>query len=288
MARGYIPTVDPVHRRRLSFAGTTVVWSSGRAWAGLVLEKLGHEELDTPEFVIADHCVVLHVSQPATVEHKIHGTYRRFLHGPGNICLFSAGSARQLRSLEPHFVLVMTIAPRLVGHGLELQEHRDLRDGRIQHIVRGLELEAEEGYPSGALYGESLGLGLAIHLTQMYSTRPGPVRAFKGGMAPKTLRRVIDYIDANLKEDLRLSALSAVACLSEHRFAHNFKRATGLPPHRYVMSQKIARAERLLRESRLSVTQIGYALGFSHPSRFSFAFNRWMGITPTAFRNRER
>lgn len=273
-------------RARLAFGGgTTVVWTSARAWSGIVLEKLAHERIDTPEFVISDHAVVLHVSSPAAVEHKLHGAYRRFLHGPGNICLFSAGASRQLRSSEPHKVLTMTISPNLVGPGVQLSEHRDLRDGRIQHIVRGLELEAEAGYPSGALYGESLGLGLATHLTQTYSKHPSAAHEFKGGMVPKTLMRVVDYIESNLHEDLRLCALAEVAGLSEHRFAHNFKRSTGLSPHRYVMAQKIARAKRLIRESRLSVTEVGYALGFSHPSRFSFVFHRWTGSTPTAFRN---
>jgi AraC family transcriptional regulator len=72
--------------------------------------------------------------------------------------------------------------------------------------------------------------------------------------------------------------------LSEHRFAHNFKTTTGLPPHRYVTAQKIARAKRLLRESGMSVTEIGYALGFSQPSRFSSVFNRWTGVAPSVFR----
>lgn len=279
MARGY--------NARLTYGGgTTVVWSSARAWSGVVLEKLSHQQIDTPEFVIPDHCVVLHVSQPVTVEHKIHGAYLPFLHGPGNICLFSAGTSRQLRSSEPHKVLTMTISAKLAGPGVQLREHRDLRDGRIQHIVRGLEIEAEDGYPSGALYGESLGLGLATYLTQMYSARRYNGHEFRGGMAPKTLRRVVDYIEDHLKEDLRLSALAEVAGLSQHRFAHNFKRSTGLSPHRYVVSQRIARAKRLFRESRLSVTEIGHELGFSHPSRFSSVFHRWTGTTPTDFRNR--
>ena len=295
MARGYIATVDPVHRRRVNLGpGTHIAWSSAHAWSGLVLEKFVHDEFETPEFVIDQHCLVLHVSPAVNVEHKIHGVYRRFLHGPGNICLFSAGTPRQIRSTEPHAVLALAISPGLIGRSvgepglaqrLTLVEHRELRDGRIQHILRGLELEAEDGYPSGALFGESLGLGLARHLSKTYAIDRPCRSETKGGMAPRALRRVVDYIESNLHEDIRLSALASVAGLSEYRFAHNFKGTTGSPPYRYVMTLKIARAKQLLRETKLSVTEIGQALGFTRASRFSSAFGRFTGTTPSAYRN---
>jgi AraC family transcriptional regulator len=295
MARSHIAIVDPTHRRHLNLRpGTRFVWSSGSSWSGLILEKSVHESLDTPEFVIEDHCVVLHVSPVAAVEHKIQGVYCRFLRSPGNICLFSAGARRQLRTSDRHSVITLALSREFVDRALgrsdgartlELREHLELRDGRIQHIVRALELDAEEGCPSGALYGESLGLALAVHLARTYSIRRLTLRDYKGGMAPKVLRRVVDYIESHLDDDLRLSALAAVAGLSPHRFAHNFKMTTGLSPHRYVTEQKIARAKSLLRESAMSVTEIGHALGYAQPSRFSTVFNRWAGTTPSAYRH---
>jgi len=269
-----------------------IVWSSGRIWAGLTLERIVHETIDTPEFVMESHCVLLHVAAIAYVEHKIDGSRRRFLHEPGNISLLSAGVPRQIRSRTPHTVLALAIAPALIDCAVEpdvapafrLIENYDLRDGRIEHIVRALELEALEGYPSGPLYGEALGLALAIHLAQQYATSPFPTRDCKGGMAPRSLRRVVDYVDAHLKDELKLRDLAAVAGLSKHRFAHNFKTTTGLSPHRYVLAQKIARAKRMLREDGSSVTEIAFALGFTQISRFSAVFHRWTGVTPSTYR----
>jgi AraC family transcriptional regulator len=298
MARGYISAVDTRHRRRIDVSsGTKVVWSSARAWTGMILEKLAHSAIDTPEFVIDDHCVVLHDVPAATIEHKIHGVYRRFLHGPGNICLFSGGASRQLRSSEPHSVLVLSISPQMFGRAVgrsdvapsfELVEHLELRDPRIEHIVRGLELEVTEGFSSGALFGDSLGLALALHLAQRYAIPGLRARPFKGGIAPKALRRVVEYVDGNLSVDLGLTSLAVVAGLSAYRFAHNFKTTTGLTPYRYVTAQKIARAKRLLSQSGMTVTEIGYALGYSQPSRFSSVFSRWTGVTPSVFRRASR
>src|SRR5262249_19412741 len=118
-----------------------VVWSSGRAWPGMTLERIVHETIDTPEFVTESDCVQLHVAATASVEHKIHGTFRRFLHEPGNICLFSAGVPRQIRSRNPHEVLALAISPALIGRvvgpdvapAFRLIESYELRDGRIEH-----------------------------------------------------------------------------------------------------------------------------------------------------------
>lgn len=295
MARSYIATVDPVHRRPLSVGrGIKTEWSSARVWSGLVLERIVYDEFDTPEFAVEDHCVVLHDSPVATIEHKIHGTYRSFSRGPGNICLFSAGATRQVRSRERHAVLALAISPQLVGRAvgrpdlarsLVLREHHELRDRRIHHIVRGLELEAHDGYPSGALYGESLGLALAAHLAQKYAAERLELRGLKGGLAPRIFSRVVEHIDGNLGENLRLSALAEIAGLSAYRFAHTFKTATGVSPHRFVTQQRIVRAKRMLREGAMSIAEIGRALGFSQPSRFSSVFGRWTGTTPSAYRH---
>jgi AraC family transcriptional regulator len=74
-----------------------------------------------------------------------------------------------------------------------------------------------------------------------------------------------------------------VADLSAHRFAHNFKQATGLAPHQYVIRERMARARRMLR-SGATVAEVAYALGFGSPSRFALAFRRSTGVTPSAYR----
>lgn len=296
MPAGRIVAIDRASRSPLSHGRhTRVAWSSEQAWTSLILERLVHERLDTPEFVIDEPCVVVHVSEAARVEHTIGGVCREVVAQPGNICLFSAGAPRQLRSGERHEVVVLALYPELIeraaaGRGgartHSIREHLELRDRRILRIARALELEVREGCSSGALYGESLGLALAAYLWKRYAVPRAAVRPYRGGMTPKILRRVTGYIEDNLAEDLRLCALAQVAGLSETRFAHNFKGATGVSPYRYVMSLKIERAKRLLIETQMTVTEIAYALGFSSPSGFSSVFGQWAGTPPSDYRRR--
>ncbi len=206
--------------------------------------------------------------------------------------LFSAGAPRQVRTQHHHEILVLTLTEELVckasgqGTSPELIECYQLSDAHVEHMMRALQLEAESGYLSGALYGESLGLALVTHLVSRYSTRlESATRVARGGIAPQRLRRVLNYIHENLAEDVRLSALAQVAGLSLCRFARNFRHSTGITPHQYVTRERVAQAKRMLRETDLSITTVANEVGCGTPSQFTAMFRRTTGRTPTAYRS---
>lgn len=103
-------------------------------------------------------------------------------------------------------------------------------------------------------------------------------------MTPLSLRLVIDYIQENLAEELRLDTLAEVAGLSRYRFSHNFKQATGFAPHQFIVRERLERAKRMLRETDLTVLAISFAVGFSSPSRFTYIFRQQIGMTPSEYR----
>ena len=89
------------------------------------------------------------------------------------------------------------------------------------------------------------------------------------------LRRVIEHIQAHL---------GAVVYMSPYHFARRFQHSTGLPPHRFVVQQRIARARALLATHEQSVAQISRLVGFRTPSHFTTVFRRVTGLTPGAYR----
>ncbi|HEX7125208.1 MAG TPA: AraC family transcriptional regulator [Thermodesulfobacteriota bacterium] len=107
-----------------------------------------------------------------------------------------------------------------------------------------------------------------------------------GGLPGSRLRRVTEYVEANLQRDLRLAELSGLVHMSPFHFARLFKASTGLPPHRFVVHRRIARAAALLTSTRLSVGTIARLVGFRTPSHFTTAFRRRIGVTPSAYRER--
>jgi AraC-like DNA-binding protein len=103
-------------------------------------------------------------------------------------------------------------------------------------------------------------------------------------LPPVRLRRVIDFIEANLAEPLTLDLLAHVAGLSVFHFARVFRQATGHSPYRYVSERRLLLAQRLLMSPELSVHEIALACGFSRHANFSAAFARARGLSPSAFR----
>jgi AraC family transcriptional regulator len=98
------------------------------------------------------------------------------------------------------------------------------------------------------------------------------------------LRRVAEYIQQNLDKDLSLAELAAVVYMSPYHFARLFKDSTGVPPHRFVVRQRIARARGVLVTPELSIAQVSRRVGFRTPSHFTTVFRRVLGVTPRAYR----
>lgn len=157
-----------------------------------------------------------------------------------------------------------------------------VRDPVIDAVISKLRLELHFGGWSGRRYLESLGVVLAVHLIRNYAGRRF-ARSARGGLGPARLRRVVEYIEARLGEEITLAGLARVAELSPHHFASAFRTSTGVAPHRYVTERRIARASELLTKSEATVTTVAHALGFASHGHFTESFRRFVGVTPSAF-----
>ena len=79
--------------------------------------------------------------------------------------------------------------------------------------------------------------------------------------------------------------VAALAGVSPYHFARQFRAATGLPPHQYVIMRRVERAKQLMSEGLdLSLAEVAAHAGFSDQSQFSRHFKRLVGITPGQFR----
>jgi len=95
---------------------------------------------------------------------------------------------------------------------------------------------------------------------------------------------VTEYIQENLDKELRLVELAALVYMSPYHFARLFKGGAGVPPHHFVVRQRIARARTFLTAPDLSIAQIARLVGFRTPSHFTTVFRRVTGVTPSGYR----
>jgi AraC-like DNA-binding protein len=115
-----------------------------------------------------------------------------------------------------------------------------------------------------------------------------PAPQAHGGLSANALRRTREYAQSHLNESIDLSMLAAVAGLSMHHFAREFKQSTGVTPHHYLIQKRIERAQQMLAQTDLSLAEIAYAVGFSDQGHLARHFRALLGTTPREFRRSQR
>ena len=101
--------------------------------------------------------------------------------------------------------------------------------------------------------------------------------------APDAIVSLMKRMREHPDRDYPVGQLAAMASLSESAFSETFKRAAGLPPHAYLLSCRISRAQEMLSKGRLSIKAVANQLRFTSSQHFSTAFTRIVGTTPARF-----
>jgi transcriptional regulator of acetoin/glycerol metabolism/AraC-like DNA-binding protein len=117
---------------------------------------------------------------------------------------------------------------------------------------------------------------------------PDPPARAHGGLPPGAMRRILEYIEAHVSENIELSMLATIAGLSLYHFAREFKRSAGLTPHSYLVRKRVERAKDMLARTDYSLTEIALAAGFSDQSHLARHFRHIIGSTPREFRWAQR
>ena len=101
----------------------------------------------------------------------------------------------------------------------------------------------------------------------------------------RRLLRARDAMDRAYAEPLNVSAIAAVAHMSEAHFSRSFRATFGETPHRYLQRRRVERAMFLLRETDRNVTDVCFDVGFMSLGTFSRTFHEIVGETPSDYRS---
>ena len=215
-------------------------------------------------------------------------TWETALAPPGTLSFCPADlTIRTVQSAARHVQVVWdtdlysTLLPELGAAASRFEFHVSLQDPLLGQLVTTLADETEGGFADRILV-QSLGTALCIRLARHFVEHL-PLPTSKG-LSPERLRRVRDYVEAHLDEDLSLTALADIACLSPYHFSRSFKEAAGVGPQRYVIQRRLERAKTLMRCTHEPLAQIAQEAGFADQSHLTSIFRREMGVTPGRFR----
>lgn len=133
-------------------------------------------------------------------------------------------------------------------------------------------------------YADTLGVLLRLELRRAASAKPILLQPIKGGLTPYQLKRIDDYLEANLSGPISIPDLSKLAGLSDTHFIRAFKKATGISPYQHVLAQRVQRAQKMLLVRGASVADVATSVGFSSSTQLNRAFRNFVGRSPLGFR----
>lgn len=134
------------------------------------------------------------------------------------------------------------------------------------------------------IVADGMRTALAGHLIGNYTVDRWRPTTRTPSLDARRLKRVLDFIETRLADDVSLDDLAAEACLSPFHFLRQFRDATGLSPHRYLTSRRIKAAQAMLACRHASLVQTALDCGFSSQASFTRVFRKWTGLTPGQYR----
>ena len=172
-------------------------------------------------------------------------------------------------------------APRIGELACELGVGHD-------EIVRHLGASFLEGLhrPNEAnqLFVDHTMLALTAHVAQAYGGLRRATELARGGLAPWQIKRACERLESDLGGSLSLQQIAAEFDLSVSHFARAFRVSTGLPPHQWLLRQRVKAAKQLLSVRDLPLSEIAISAGFANQSHFTRVFSDLVGLSPGAWR----
>ncbi len=101
----------------------------------------------------------------------------------------------------------------------------------------------------------------------------------------RQIDEILTYISDHYDDNLSTSFLAEKFFLNEHYFCHFFKKETGQSPVSFINRFRIEKAVTLLKNTDIPITEIAMNVGFGDPNYFTRTFKKYLGVTPTIYKN---
>ena len=274
--------------RRVKISSSSSTTRRALAWDGMaaeIVETMGNVRA---EYRLQAEVHLLAVSQGElhARETYVEGLPRsRVRDLQGRITIVPAGcryhDTQETRGLTR--TLFVYLDPATSPLSLGFLPRLNLQDTLLFSLSLRLRKIIEESSSNNQRYLQALGLVMAGELDRLDAATHRSQPLVHGGLATWQKLSVVEYIDEHLAEHVPLRRLAGLARLSSFHFSRAFKQSFGVPPHRYHLMRRIELSKTLLAARKMSVSEIGMAVGFGEASAFTATFRRMTGVTPTVY-----
>jgi AraC family transcriptional regulator len=297
MAQAATFRANETHGRVLRPGNRLVLHSQDVGWSPLHAAVFEESPLTVDESPIGHPSLIYHLSHPTFVARRVQDQRpERTLIGPRRFCLTPGEAATHWEHNGQPEILQIYLRQSTYESALmeltgcderlaEIMPRFAFTDPLLEQLALAIVGALREGVSEDQLYIDSIAQMIAAHLVRKYSTRARPeIVQSADGLTSLRIKRLVDFIEANLDGDLSLEAIAAQVEISSLYLSRYFKSALGMAPHQYVVGRRIEKAKRLLRDTDVSVADIAFACGFSSQSHLSNRFRKIVGVSPAAYR----
>lgn len=267
--------------------------SDGLGWSALYCSMQREHPYSDSFDAIGDHLVIVHRDGPVPVTRSMGSQVIKETIAPGGLFILPAGHQFSVELGGSLSTIHIYIRARFVAEAaqelfkgtdndIEIVPRLGVHDPLIEHAAYAVcELMVDRSESDWAV--EGLARTIALRLLRAHSTLSQMNEPSASGLSADRLRRVQNFIRANLGKGISLSDMADAVALSPVHFSRQFKRSIGQTPHQFLLAERVMQAKRLL-HGDLPIAEIAYQCGFSHQEHLTKLFRRELGITPGAYR----
>ena len=147
-------------------------------------------------------------------------------------------------------------------------------------LLAALHLQEE----TNQLFVDHMMLAFTAHIARAYGGLQRITKSASGGLAPWQVKRACERLNSDLGGKLSLQQIAAEFDLSVSHFSRAFRISTGLPPHQWLLQQRLKAAKQLMTVRELPLAEIALSAGFANQSHFTRVFSAVVGVSPGAWR----
>lgn len=269
--------------------------SDSLGWKDVAHRSYRYRGLDVEIPAMDTFMIVQYRRGQTPMDRKFDGRWTKTNCAPGDFSLLT-------RSAESHWHWTENVEVSHVYLSDELMSRvaidildRDVSEVRLHDVLREndpvvsricdeITQEAVHQNLGGPIYVEALGVQLAVHLLRHYASFAFSDPAESGGLTPLQVRRLEEFIDEHLHEQIRLEDLAELVGLGVWTFNRRFRQTLDRSAYAHVIERRMQRARHLLCHGTLALKEVAASCGFSDQAHLTRMFRTRLGVTPAQFR----
>ncbi len=276
--------------------GRLTVHSPDQGWQGVSVRGYLYEGSDVEVPPMRDYMIVAYRRGLTPMHRQIDGRWNELaLARPGDVSLLTRAAPSHWTWPQDIEVVHIYLTESELAATCQQMCERDVSDIKLHDTLQAgdpaihrtammLASEAAHSGPGSELLIESLACQMSVYILRRHAKLNFRTPESACGLSTRQRYLVQDYVKMHLDENLSLKDLAGLLALSPYHFARGFRESMGVTPHEFVMRQRVAKAQTLLRRTRTPLHEIATACGFADQSHMTRVFKKQLGVTPGRFR----